>query len=287
MSNDDPIKRATTAVELVSQVVKAAGDDPQVKLAAHELGKTAVTLTKAINVFLIPLALMNYAVEKARKYFEGQQFRDDLAEVAGKIPEEEIVEPKAAVAGPLLQALAFSLDEPPLKEMYLHLLASAMDRRAADVAHPAFVEIIKQMNSEEARLLRSILQSGESLPIVEIRKRASWWRRISSFKTTYWVLATHVQSIVRKNNRTNKSEPSEIPELPAMVDNWVRLGLVQVTYGLFKGGDAYDWVDSRPEIIRAREEHGSTSVWVKRGMIQPTSFGKMFATAVGLAVQIK
>jgi hypothetical protein len=52
--------------------------------------------------------------------------------------------------------------------MFLNLLATSMDDRKANVAHPAFVEIIKQLNSEEAGLVRDILQSQGPMPIVEI-----------------------------------------------------------------------------------------------------------------------
>ena len=41
-----------------------------------------------------------------------------------------------------------------------------MDNREANVAHPAFVEITKQLNSEEAGLVRGILQSQVPMPIV-------------------------------------------------------------------------------------------------------------------------
>lgn len=221
MSENDPISSAKTAIEVVGAVMKGAAADPQVRVAAHELGKTAVTLTKAINTFLLPLAVMNYAVEKARRYFE-QRFSVDFEEVARKIPADQIVEPKPSIAGPILQALAFAHEEVPLKQMYLELLASAMDGRIARDAHPAFVEIIKQMTSEEARLLRRVVRDDGGTPLFELRKRTSKrWLRMFSLSESFVVLATHVQDIVRSDTR----EPSETPHLPAMVDNWARLGL--------------------------------------------------------------
>jgi|TARA_B110000971_G_scaffold115823_1_gene118708 hypothetical protein len=76
--------------------------------------------------------------------------------------------PKASIAGPTLQGLAFTHKEINLKEVFLNLLATSMDNRKANVAHPAFVEIVKQLNSEEAGLVRGILQSQVPMPIVEI-----------------------------------------------------------------------------------------------------------------------
>ena len=117
MSNDDPIKVAKDGVSLVAEVIKAAGDNPQVKEAAGNLGQTAVTLTKTINNVLVPLAAINFAFDKARTYFSGK-FQQDIAEKTQAIPPEHVVEPKASIAGPTLQGLAFTHEEPSLKEMY-------------------------------------------------------------------------------------------------------------------------------------------------------------------------
>jgi hypothetical protein len=167
MSEDNPIKAAHEGVSLVAAVIKAAGDNPQVKEAASNLGQAAVTLTKTINNVLVPLAAINFAFDKARAYFSGK-FQQEIAEKAKAIPEEHIVEPKASIAGPTLQGLALTHEEPDLKEMYLNLLATAMDGRAANLAHPAFVEIIKQLDSKDARLIREPLQSPIPIPIVKI-----------------------------------------------------------------------------------------------------------------------
>ncbi len=171
MTTEDPLKAAQSGVALLGEVIKAAGDSPNVKAAGNELGKAALTLTKTINNALLPLAAVNFAFDRARQYFS-ERFAQDLGEKASAIPADQIVEPKASIAGPALQGLAFSHDEPNLKEMYLSLLASAMDGRSSEKVHPAFVEIIRQLKSEEARLLRGILRSRSGIPIAEIRLRS-------------------------------------------------------------------------------------------------------------------
>ncbi len=49
MCEDDPIKTTKDEVSIVTEIIKAAGDDPKVKEAAGSLGEKAVTLTKTIN----------------------------------------------------------------------------------------------------------------------------------------------------------------------------------------------------------------------------------------------
>ena len=149
-------KSSTYAINCRTRVVKAAGENAQAREAAQNLGQAAVTITKTINTALLPLAAVNFAFEKARNYFSGN-FQGDLLDRTKDIPLESVVDPKASIAGPALQGIAFAQDEPNLKAMYLSLIATAMDSRVAETAHPAFVEIIKQLEGEEARLLGSVL----------------------------------------------------------------------------------------------------------------------------------
>lgn len=271
MSNDEPLKAAKEGIALIGEVVKAAGDSPLVKEAAGNLGQTAVTLTKTINNVLVPLAAINFAFDKARAYFT-DKFQQDMAAKARAIPPEHIVEPRASIAGPTLQGLAFAHEEPDLKEMYLNLLATAMDGRVASSAHPAFVEIIKQLDSEDAKLIREVLQS-EATPIVQIRRL---------LKTGgYHVL---VQHFVNLTDRETK-QPAEHPGLPAIIDNWIRLGLVEVAYDRHLDDTAaYSWVEQRPEFVRLThvpQPEGATITYQK-GYMSRTELGKRFALAIGL-----
>lgn len=273
MSNDDAIKVAKESVSLVAEVIKAAGDNPQVKEAAGNLGQTAVTLTKTINNVLVPLAAINFAFDKARAYFSGR-FQQDIAEKAQAIPPEHVVEPKASIAGPTLQGLAFTHEEPNLKNMYLNLLATSMDGRSASFAHPAFVEIIKQLDSEDARLVRGALQSPIAIPIIQIHRKLK-------DGAGYSVLVPHLLNLT--NSATGA--PVEDPQLPAMIDNWIRLGLVEVAYDKHLTDAAhYSWADQRPEFLRLSqaEQSDEARVEYQKGVMQRTELGKRFAKAIGL-----
>jgi hypothetical protein len=273
MSDDDPLKRAKDGISLVTEIIKAAGDNAQVKEAAGNLGQTAVTLTRTINNVLVPLAAINFAFDKARAYFSGT-FQQEIAAKAAAIPPENIVEPKASVAGPTLQGLAFTHEEPNLKEMYLNLLATAMDSRVASIAHPAFVEIIKQLDSEDARLVRGALQSPIAIPIVQIHGKLK-------DNAGYNVLLQHLLNL--KDSTTGA--PIEDTRLPAMIDNWVRLGLVEVAYDKHLTDlTHYSWVEQRPEFLRFSQapRPNETTVEFQKGILSRTELGKRFAQAVGL-----
>lgn len=272
MSEDNPIKVATDSVSLVTEVIKAAGDSPQVLEAANNLGQTAVTLTKTINNVLVPLAAINFAFDKAREYFSGR-FQQDIAEKAESIPPEHVVEPKASIAGPTLQGLAFTHEEPNLKEMYLNLLATAMDGRSSSLAHPAFVEIIKQLDSSDARFVKDILKSPFAIPIIQIHRQHK--------DNTYNVMVNHLLALIDSVSGSQLEDP----QMPAMIDNWIRLGLVEVAYDKhLKDPERYSWAEKRPEFVRLSQmaQSDETKIVFQKGIMQRTELGKRFAQAVGV-----
>lgn len=275
MPDEEPLKQAKDGLAIVGEIIKAAGDSPQAKEAAGNLGQTAVILTKTINNALLPLAAINFAFDKARAYFNGR-FQQDLSEKAAKIPQESIVEPKASIAGPTLQGLAFTHEEKSLREMYLSLLATAMDRRVADTAHPAFVEIVKQLDAEDADLIRGVLQSASPVAIAQVRLTTVG-------EAGFHVVANHLVNL--RNGVDNAAASVENPRLPTLIDNWSRLGLIEVDYAQHLTDDAaYSWVEQRPEYIRLKQERETekSKLTFQKGTMTRTSLGVRFASAVGL-----
>lgn len=273
MSGNDEVETAKDTVSIVSEIIKTAGESPEAKQAAKNIGKTAVIITNTINNALMPLAAINFAFDKARAYF-ANRFQADLAERASTIPAEYIIEPKASIAGPTLQGLAFTHQEPSLKEMFLRLLATSMDERIADEAHPAFVEVIKQLNNSEADLIRGILISPSPIAIAQIRTEING-------EHGHTVILRHLLNLQNQNTL----EQVENPRLAATIDNWMRLGLVEVEYGTYlTEKDAYDWVENRQEFIRLSQEYNDSTKKVKfeKGYIVRTEFGRQFAKAVAI-----
>jgi hypothetical protein len=258
---------------LVSEIIKTAGDNPNVREAANNLGMTALTVTKTINNVLLPLAAINFAFDKARRYFS-ETFFEDISKKTAAIPPDQIVEPKASIAGPALQGLAFTHEEANLKEMYLNLIATAMDGRVAAEAHPAFVEIIKQLSPVEADILNFVLKAISALAIVEVR--------LSTAGQEGWrTLRPHLINL----RYGDSDDPCDEPFIPAMVGNWIRLGLVEVDYAKhLTGEDSYKWVESRPEVLDLRQcyENDRCKLSFQNGIIVRTAFGVRFAKAVGL-----
>ncbi|WP_412160837.1 DUF4393 domain-containing protein [Curtobacterium flaccumfaciens] len=214
---------------------------------------------------------------------------DDLARKLHDIPEEDLQPPKRSVAGPAFEGLGHVIDEPDLRELYLELLARAVDGKYAEAAHPSFVEVIRQLTSEEALLLRAYLSrmSGTgNFPIVTLQSTDQTGQSIER-------LYSHLLDF----RSTNTGEPVRNESIPTYVDNWIRLGLVEVHYDAYLADpNSYEWVETRPETADARvavsEREASSApadrevetymLNVVQGYMTPTSFGRTFALSVGM-----
>lgn len=264
------LDEAQKTAGIVADLIKTAGNTTEAKEAAKNLGESAVILSKTIKNCLLPLAAVNYAFDKAKKYFT-EKIDEDIHEKTASIPADNLIEPKGSIAGPALQGLAFSHDEPNIKEMYLNLLKTSMDNRKFHDAHPAFVEIIKQLTSEEAILLKDVLLSYGPVPLAQVRST----RKTGGFN----IKIKHLASLTN----IETEQPVVNKRFPTIVDNWIRLGLVEVTYQSFLNDEKrYNWVKNRPEYMKIEEEAHKDfeTISFNKGLMESSDLGQLFKSAV-------
>ena len=258
----DPPASSINVGDAAKIVLSLASDAPELAEAGRSAARSVLTVTNAVENVLLPLAAVNFAVVKAQNYFK-QKFPEDIAEVTRDVPPDGVVEPKASVAAPALQGLAFSHEEPDLKAMYLNLLRTAMDARTTATAHPAYVDIIRQMTAIEAQWFKAIIEAGSHLPIANLVKREGKLRTL--------LLPDLLDSL------DQDGEPVVVPALPEAIGNWQRLGLMTVTYDQALP-ISYDWVKIRPEYVKQITTH--VNPVVENGIIRLSPFGRSFVAAV-------
>lgn len=259
----------------VAELLAIAKDDPETKDAAKNLATTAKIVTGTLKRAVFPLAVLNYGYDRAEEYFK-TRFQKDMTEHTLKIPASNVIDPKPSLAGPALQGLAYAHDEEELKNMYLNLLASSMNSETADNAHPSYVETIKQLSSEEAKLLRIYL-AQDQYPIAELHL-------VINEKRNYRTVTRHVVNLYDTKSET----PVVIDMMPAYVENWIRLGLITVDYSVFQANEhAYDWVEKRPEykgatIPRTSSDEFQPRLDIQKGLMFRTKYGEIFGRIVGI-----
>jgi hypothetical protein len=101
-----------------------------------------------------------------------------------------------------------------MRERYLNLLAASMDGARADRVHPGFLEVLRQLTSDEVRII-SLFQHDGPYPVVSVQSR----------QRHGLVVAT----TLRHFNLLGELAGCEHPQrAPLYVDNLCRLGLVEL-----------------------------------------------------------
>ena len=95
---------------------------------------------------------------------------ESVREKIKAIPEEKLVEPEPYVAIPAMQQLSYCVNNEELRELYANLLVSSMNADKKWQVHPAFVDIIKQLTPDEAKLLKHFLPTPmQNYPLMDVR----------------------------------------------------------------------------------------------------------------------
>ncbi|HHQ4535821.1 TPA: DUF4393 domain-containing protein [Aeromonas veronii] len=232
--------------------------------AAKEIGKALGTVAKTVNVALSPVSALVWGYEQIKEFVDKK-----VSEKLQNVPENNIVTPPPHVAGPALESLRYtgSIDE--LKELYANLLASSMDKATTKNAHPSFVEIIKQLSVDEAKLLTSLI-STEQEPAVTIRNNREDNSGGRDQFRNFTVLG-------------EKIGVNDYGRMPSYLDNLCRLGLLEIpaSYSLI-GEDTYKHLDEHPFVKAVCEsinnQEGRKSELVHKTIIV-TGLGRQFINA--------
>ncbi|TDM51415.1 DUF4393 domain-containing protein [Aliivibrio fischeri] len=107
------------------------------------------------NVVLHPVKKANITYR-----YKLEQFERDLKEKMDAIPKDKFVEPPLRITGPTLEALKYTFDTKEIRELYLELLASAMNMDKVNDTHASFVDIIKVLSPTDAYIFNRVTEHG-------------------------------------------------------------------------------------------------------------------------------
>lgn len=232
---------------------------------AKETGKALQTVGRTVNAALMPIKGLVWGIEKIEEFVNSK-----VAKKLEKTPVENICTPDPAVAGPALESLRYTGHKESLSELYANLLASAMDLKTAKTAHPGFVEIIRNMSSDEAKVLEFILKNKVA-PVADITR---------VLLKQGGEVATH--ELISTIGTDALCEHKELTG--SYLINLERLGLIEIPRDghLTKPG-VYDRILNDPPVkeILARLNEGGDEYKgdVKKYYVKVTVFGKQFGNA--------
>ena len=142
------LNEQTTAQVAVSVVKEVYSD--AVGPVMREFGKIGVDAAKVAHLVLFPLQY-------------GAMLQDRLAqrlqEAVERVPPARRMAPRESIALPVSERLRYEDGGiNPIADLYINLLARAMDKERVGEAHPAFLSIIGQLAPDELLVLRQLEQ---------------------------------------------------------------------------------------------------------------------------------
>lgn len=218
----------------VSEIIPKVYEDG-LSPAVKELGKGLKTVAQSINIALAPVKGVVWSYEKIESFL-----KEKLEEKLKDVNPEDIVPPPINIAGPTIEALRFATASEELSEMFANLLGTSMDNKEKDKAHPAYIELIKQLSSEEARFLKKFYTNEVQNKVYNLIQLST-----TDTETTYFIINrfigdtarlisiiqhTHEESPLElASNKINSIlENNESPLSESSFLNLVRLGIFHV-----------------------------------------------------------
>lgn len=184
-----------------------------------------------------------------------------IKEKTANIPEEKLTEPEPYVAIPAIQQLSYSYDSEELRNMYANLLVSSMNIDTKPYVHPSFVDIIKQLTPDEAKLLK-YLSHNPNQPLIDV-------------KLTY----PENGYITQLHNFTNIGEGicENADEIYAYLDNLERLKIIEIPLGIYiKNEEVYKPLEEHTKVkqLMSSPVPAECKMEIERHKFNLTAFGQ-------------
>ncbi len=93
------------------------------------------------------------ALLKATHEANVEKLKNDILQEVATIPPENVQDPSIKILGPALDASRYYIEEEELRKMFAKIIASSLDNRKSESIHSSFVEIIKQLDVLDAKIL--------------------------------------------------------------------------------------------------------------------------------------
>lgn len=261
-SEDDKSSPICETAKAVAEVVKSVPVyQDAIQPAAKEVGKSLYLVARAVNAALAPIESLVWGVDKIRDFV-----RDRVAAKLDNVPTEDVHPPKTHIAVPAIEALRYTGTESDLAELYANLLATSIDRATAYRAHPGFVDMIKNMSPDEARVMKFLATAG-SQPLINIKY-------VTKKDGGFQILYRHLSLI------GVKASCEHCTLTATYLDNLMRLGLIEIPETKrFKSDEPYNEIENHPQIKRIIEDFGKAEthrVEVEKLKLDLTDLGRQF-----------
>ena len=185
--------------------------DDGLSYPTQEVGEALVDIVKTARLFTAPFQIAAGYQDRLRVWID---------KVVRKVPEDRRISAPSRIAGPVFQELRYLDEGDVIADMYLNLLAKAIDKERINEAHPAFVKIIGFLSPDEVLMLHllgqrnfdEIYQSELDLNTHRFKNKTITSREFPvqdlSFPENYYVYTSHLDSLGLTTFPVYKQEPT-------------------------------------------------------------------------------
>ena len=248
--------------EIIKEVAKDVYQDAG-KPIAKPTGELVGLVPRAIKAALAPLE--KWILQREYNVAQTQRL---LEEKLKNVPPELIEPPEAHIAIPAMQYMSYCMDNDELRDMYANLLANSMNRVVKNGVHPGFVEIIKQLCPDEAKILKYVAIE-KTIPTITLRYENERGEGINVVKNFSDI-----------GDLCGCERPYDINKY---FNNQIRLGLVETSPALssLTNKELYTPLKKHPFIITyyddaAKRKDEYNKAKFKEGYLSITDYGKAF-----------
>lgn len=224
------------------------------------LSEVGHTLQGAVKVSLAPISAIVWGYDKISSYLDEaipQYFENR------KISKEKIISPDPAIAVPTIEAMRYT-NKGILRQMYVDILGASMNQDTADFIHPSFVEVIKQLTPDEAKLIKELPRKGLHEPLMNIRVEKENTKGTFMIYRNCGILGYKAGCIFPDRislyvDNLKRLALVEVPENACLIDEW--------RYDKIANSDYFNAL-----IVKAEEEG---KVFFEKRMIGLTDYGML------------
>ena len=248
--------------EIIEKIPTDKAYDDLVHPTASSTGEVVSIIPRTIHALLVPLEKWiigrEYSLKETEKILQSK---------LEHVKPDEIVSPDVHIAVPALQYIAYSMDNEEIRNLYANLLSASMQKSLKGDVHPSFVEVIKQITPDEAKILKYLFKK-KSIPLLRLN------RYDLKAKSGYITVAEHLSLLEIKI----QLEMNQL--IPTLLENLQRLSLLEISYETSYSDEAnYLEVEKYYNQLIKDANSKSDDNWefkTKNGICMMTTYGNAF-----------
>lgn len=263
-------KIVKTGLEVANKTIELANKvyDDGLSKPTKVLGNGLSTCLSFLGAIISP---------KMYEYIQNAEYKKKeidkrLANKYNTIPEEKRVEPRMHIMGPAVELLKYNLDENYIKDIFINIMSSEMNKEKQEKVLPSYIEIVRQLSKDDSQLLKSFYDLYKSkgkkqflLDIIRAKqKNEEGYRELEKYV------------IGKASNKEGSIVTLHAIKLnPIIIDNLCRLELIKI-YNESYIPNVNDYEIAFDSIKNNYSELEDYEIYYEKGILEITEYGMNF-----------